>query len=185
MFEKGLVRMESLVEETMNQYEIKVEGIKEFGGGFYLYTTAASKITELGDKMAGMMGKVADFAAQNNIVTTGMPFTIYSDWDVLNGNTIFSTALPIQERIIITEGDVLCGYMESLSALKITLKGNYSHLSEAYQKGETYIAQNRLVKDPSKQFFEIYANDPGDFPNPADWKTEIYIPIQRELLINE
>jgi effector-binding domain-containing protein len=185
MFEKGLVNMKNIVEESMNQYQITVEGIKEYGGGYYLYTTATSKIKELGDKMGPMMGKVADFAAQNNITISGMPFTIYSDWDELNGNTIFSTALPINERIIINQGDVLCGYMESLSALKITLKGNYSHLAEAYQNGENYMKQNRLVKDQSRHLFEIYANDPGNLPNPADWLTEIYIPIQRELLINE
>lgn len=185
MFEKGLFNMKNRVEESMNEYEITIEGIKEYGGGYYLYTTAASKINELGVRMAPMMGKVADFAEQNSISMTGMPFTIYNNWDERNGNVIFSTAIPIQERVVITQGEVLCGYMETLSALKITLVGNYSHLSEAYQKGENYIVQNQLIKDTSQHLFEIYANDPGDFPNPADWITEIYIPVERELGIND
>lgn len=181
MFEKGLFNMKNRVEESMNEYEITMEGIKEYGGGYYLYTTAASKISELGEKMVPMMGKVSDFAVQNNIAMTGMPFTIYNEWDERNGNVIFSTAIPVREQVIITQGEVLCGYMESLSALKITLKGNYSHLSEAYQKGENYIAKNQLIKDPSQHLFEIYTNDPGNFPNPADWITEIYIPLERDL----
>jgi len=31
--------------------------------------------------------------------------------------------------------------------------------------------------DPSRDMFEIYTNDPGMEPNPANWVTEIYIPV--------
>ena len=32
--------------------------------------------------------------------------------------------------------------------------------------------------------FEIYSNDPGDHPNPADWTTEIYLPVFKDLRSN-
>ena len=40
-----------------------------------------------------------------------------------------------------------------------------------------HVAENNLVQSELKPF-EIYTTDPGDFPNPADWITEIYIPIE-------
>ena len=92
--------------------------------------------------------------------------------------------MPINERIIVTEGDVLCGYMEPLFAVKTVLTGNYTNLAEAYQKAQEYVAQNNLIADPGKKMFEVYSNDPGNVPNPAEWRTEIYIPVFKDLRSN-
>ena len=184
MFEEGLNTMDQLLVKEMNAYEVTVEGIKEYGGGYYLYTTTASTMTEMSERMGVMLGKVYGFATENNITMTGMPFTIYNRWDKLNGTAIYSSAIPVSERIIITEGDVLCGYMEPHTALKTVLKGNYTHLPDAYDKAESYIMENNLIRDPGHNFFEVYANDPGEVPNPAEWVTEIYIPVYRDLRSN-
>lgn len=182
MFEKGLQKMETRVNDAMNQYSITIEGIKEYGGGYYLYTTTACKINEFENKMPQLLRKVVDFAELNNIPSSGRPFAIYSDWDKLNSNVIFSVAIPVKERIIITQGDVLCGYMEPLSAVKTTLKGNYHYLVKAYEETERYIVQTNLVQNPMQNQFEVYTNNAEDIPNPANWITEIYIPVKRELM---
>ncbi len=181
MFEEGLDNIDSITQKEMKEYTITIDGVKEHGGGYYLYTTTASKISEMGERMGMMLGKVYGFAQNNNITMTGMPFTIYNQWDDLNGTAIYSASIPVGERIIVTEGEVLCGYMEPLTALKIVLKGNYTHLSEAYDRANAYIVEHHLIRDPGHPFFEVYANDPGEFPNPADWITEIYIPVYRDL----
>jgi len=121
---------------------------------------------------------------QNKITMAGMPFTIYNEWDEVNGTVIFSTAIPVNERIIVTEGDVFCGYMEPLTAVKTVLIGDYTNLAEAYQKAQEYVAQNNLIVDPGKKMFEVYSNDPGSVPNPAEWRTEIYVPVYKDLKSN-
>ncbi|RLD27696.1 MAG: AraC family transcriptional regulator, partial [Bacteroidetes bacterium] len=161
MHVEGLKGIENVVIEDMNKYSITVEGIKEHGGGYYVYTTAATNLGEIGAKMGPMMGKVSDFIQQYKITMAGMPFTIYNEWDEVNGTVIFSTAIPINERLIITQGDVLCGYMEPLTAVKTILMGNYTNLAEAYQKAQEYVTLNNLVPDPGKRMFEVYSNDPG------------------------
>ena len=40
-----------------------------------------------------------------------------------------------------------------------------------------YLVKNNLEQSEEKPF-EIYTTDPGNYPNPADWITEIYIPIK-------
>ena len=47
-----------------------------------------------------------------------------------------------------------------------------------------YIKDNKLVLNPKQPMFEVYANDPGEFPNPADWITEVYYPIFRDLRVD-
>ena len=44
--------------------------------------------------------------------------------------------------------------------------------------------QNNLIMDPAKKMFEVYSNDPGLIPNPSEWRTEIYIPVFRDLRSN-
>ena len=67
--------------------------------------------------------------------------------------------------------------MEPVKAVKVSLKGNYEHLSEAYTKGRQYIDKNGHQIDPDRKMFEVYVTDPGEVPNPANWLTEVYIPI--------
>ncbi|MBT8261880.1 MAG: SRPBCC family protein [Bacteroidia bacterium] len=178
MYDKGLANLETEVEESMNAYEITVDGITRHGGGFYLYNTTSSKMTEIGDKMASMMGQLSGFIQENNISMAGMPFTIYNEVDEQNGTVIFSAAIPVTARVITPQGSpVLCSYMAPVDALKTTLKGKYDYLSEGYAKAQNYLKENNLMMDPGRKMFEVYANDPGNVPNPANWITEIYIPV--------
>ncbi len=184
MHESGLEGIAASVAEDMKKYTITVEGVKQYGGGYYMYTTTASKQSEVGAKMGPMMGKVAAFMQKNQIQSSGMPFTIYNEWDTTNNSTIFSAAIPVNERIIVTEGDVLCGYMPPVSAIKTTLKGNYENLPKAYAKAQQYIQDNVIMVDTAHKMFEVYTNDPGEVTNPADWQTDIYIPVLVNIVPN-
>ena len=95
-----------------------------------------------------------------------------------NGTFIMSNGIPVKEKIVIT-GDtyILCDYIPKLSALKTTLKGNYNNLPEAWEKTMKFIAENDIEQSDIKPF-EIYTTDPVNVSNPADWITEIYVPIK-------
>jgi effector-binding domain-containing protein len=186
MFDKGLGNLEINLLNEMKNYSIVVDGIKQHGGGYYMYTTAASKISEIGSKMAPMFGSVSDFMNKNKITFGGMPFTVYNQIDEVNSTVIFSTCIPINERVITPVGSsVLCGYLEPSRSLKTTLKGNYNYLEEAYQKARSFMKENNLSADITSPMFEVYANDPDLVSNPAEWITEIYIPLEDPLNIND
>ncbi len=128
--------------------------------------------------MGKQFASIVAFMGQNNIAINGMPFTIYQDMNMENNTVIMSNALPVNEKVIITgDTDILCDYMPKMKVLKATLKGNYTYLSEAWKKTMAYITEKDLEQTNYKPF-EFYITDPGDFPNPADWITEIYIPIE-------
>lgn len=178
MYEKGLTNLEKEVESSMNQYTITIDGLTQHGGGFYMYNTTAAKLSEIGEKMGAMLGQISGYMSDNNIKQAGMPFTIYNQIDEQNGTLIFTAAIPVSARVITPEGSpVLCNYMSPVTALKTSLKGNYTHLSDAYAAAQEYISKNNLIVDSSRNMFEIYATDPGLIPNPSNWLTEIYIPV--------
>jgi effector-binding domain-containing protein len=175
-FERGLFKLDSLVTEDMARYDITINGITEYGGGFYLYKTTNANSTNMSTKMGENFGAVMQFMGSKGIVPFGMPLTVYNDMG--EDNVIMSNGIPVNERYTIPEGsDISIGYIPKTKALKTTLLGNYTNLSKAWETTMNHISENGLVQSNLKPF-EIYTNDPGNFPNPADWKTEIYIPLQ-------
>jgi len=167
--------------ERMNAYGIDIAGLTSYGGGYYLFVTSAAKLGDRGDKMAPMMNTLSRFAKENNIGMAGMPFTIFNEYDQTHGNVIFSAAIPVNDRVITPTGsEVLCRYMEPVTALKVVLTGNYNYLPEAYETGLNHIRSNSgIIQDPDRKMFEVYRNDPGLHPNPAEWITDVYIPVRR------
>lgn len=179
MFSKGLDGLEAFIKEQMSAYTISVDGVTQHSGGFYMYNTTASAIEAVGDKMAQMMPQVISYMQQNNISITGSPMTIYNEWDIANNTVIFSSAIPTSNRVITPTGSpVLCGFMPLQTVVKTTLKGDYQNLKEAWAISRSYLTENNLEKEESAKEFEIYRTDPSTEPNPANWVTELYIPVK-------
>ena len=177
-FERGLEKLDSVTVESMKKYEVTINGLTEHGGGFYLYKTTNASSENISQTMGQQYGSIGMFMGQNNIAMNGMPFTVYHDMNMDNGTVIMSNGMPVKEKVVITGGsDVQCGYQPKQKALKTTLKGNYTNLPKAWEAAMKHIADNGLEQSTEKPF-EIYTNDPGNFPNPSDWITEIYIPIK-------
>jgi hypothetical protein len=180
MFQKGLGNLEGVILEEMKKFSINVDGVTQYGGGYYMYVSTASRMNEIGQKMGSMLGQVQGYMDENKLQSSGMPFTIYNNIDELNGAVIFSACIPIKERVITPSGSpVLCGFMSPVTALKTTLKGNYDNLPTAYAEANKYMVANELEISANANMFEVYTSDPGLVPNPANWITEIYQPLKK------
>ncbi|WP_282044349.1 SRPBCC family protein [Winogradskyella flava] len=175
-YERGLTMLDSVLQEDMSRYNIKINGITEYGGGFYLYKTTNANSQNISTKMGQNFGAIMQFMGQNGIKQSGMPLTVYNDMS--SADVIMSNGIPVNERIDIpADSDIAIGFMPKMKALKTTLTGNYTNLTQAWEAANKYLADNNLEQTDQKPF-EIYTTDPGNYPNPADWLTEIYIPIK-------
>jgi effector-binding domain-containing protein len=181
MEERGLELLDQSIQKKLKIYSIESEGVVDYSGGFYLYLTTSTKISEMNSKFPEMLSKVGNFVETNSIRTTGSPFTIYHKFDVENGTTMFSVCYPIPERMITPKGtDILTGFMERGKYFKTTLKGSYDNSEKAWKKAMIDV-ENLLdyymVEDGEP--FEVYVNNIMTTPNPADLVTEIYIPVKK------
>lgn len=177
-YERSLEKLDSIVQESMKVYTININGETEYGGGFYMYKTTSATSANISQIIGKQFGEIMSYMAKNNIISNGMPFTIYNEMNAENESVIMSNAIPVRDRINVDNAsEILCGYTPKTKVIKTTLKGNYTNLSEAWEATMDYLTKNNLEQSNLKPF-EIYTNDPGKFPNPADWITEIYIPIK-------
>lgn len=177
----GLQKLDSTVQNRMSQYTINVDGITTHGGGFYMYSTTASKISQVPVRMENMITEVKNYMEMNNIPQLGDPFVVYNNWDEQNNSAIYSAGI-FTPSLVITpqDSDILNAMMPVQKVVKATLKGDYKNLEEAWDSTYSYLEKNNLRPDENRQPFEVFRTDPETTPNPADWVTEIYIPIATE-----
>ena len=176
--EKGLGMMQEVITNKMNEYKISVDGVVNHGGGYYMYTTTASKISQVSEKMQPMITQVANFMEAQNIERLGNPIVLYNEWNESNGSAIFSAGYFTPSEVITPlDADVLNGSMPNQKVLKTVLKGKYDNLEEAWNKAYQYIEENGLEVNQETKPFEVYLTDPKETPNPANWVTNIYIPV--------
>lgn len=184
-FTNDLKNLDKKVAASMAAYTVKVDGITEYGGGFYMYKTISSTASNITASMAKQFDEITALMNTHNIAASGMPFTIYIETNPDNGNVIMSNAIPVSEKILIAENsNILSGYMDRTRALKVTLKGNYTNLKEAWASARKHLENNNLEASGMSPF-EVYKNDPTTVPNPAHWITEIYIPITENIEVEE
>lgn len=178
---RDLATLESTLISKMEAYSINVNGVTRYGGGFYMYTTAAARLSEVPQKGAEMLEQVHSFMVENEISVNGNPFLIYHERDRDNGTAIFSAAIPTTSQVVPPAGSaVLNGYLPSQRVVKTTLRGNHKNSRQAWEEANRYIQENDLTLNPQGEAFEIFITDPLEEVNPALWVTEIYLPIQNE-----
>lgn len=178
MYKEGLEKLNTIILDKMSSYSINVDGITTHGGGFYMYTTTATKISQIQTKMQQMFADVSLYMEKNNISRMGDPFVLYNNWDEQNNSAIYSTGF-FTPSLIITpaESTVLNGMMPVQKVIKTTLKGDYINLKEAWEAAYKYAQENGLPVNPDSPAFEVYSIGPDKSPSPANWVTEFYIPL--------
>lgn len=177
MYQRGLELLENHLIKEMEIHSIDFKGEIDYGGGYYLYQTISCRNEDSPQKMAEMFPKITEYMSANQIESFGKPFTLNHQIDLLNGTVMFSACIPVKERII-TEGDVLTGYLEPVKTFKAIFKGSYKYLPETWPKIYKEINEKSYVPIEKGFSFEIYTISPEQTENPAEWITEIYIPIE-------
>ena len=183
MQERGLELFEASITKKMQVYSIEEKGVTDYSGGFYLYVTASSQISDMNPRFREMMEQVKSYAEKNSIRLTGPPFAIYHRFDQEQGTTMFSVGFPVSERVIVeSDSEVVSGYMKRGSYYKVVLTGSYEHSKEAWESavaGASKLGAYDAIENGEP--FEIYVKMIDDTPNPAEWVTEIFIPVKLKL----
>jgi effector-binding domain-containing protein len=178
-YEKGLSKLENVIQADMKRFSINVTGVTTHSGGYYIYNTGSCKMNEFQSKMNEMMPQIDMYVEKNKITPAGSHFSLYHKVDTENDAIIFSCAVPVSEKVITEAASGLqIGMLKPFKAVKVILNGDYKNLEAAWMDGMKYIKENNLEEAPSIASLEAYPTNPVLVPNPADWITEIYIPVK-------
>lgn len=181
MLRKGLENLDEVVKDKIQSYSINVDGITQHGGGFYMYTATGSKLSQVPDKMEAMTKQVSEYMNTNNIEKAGSAFVLFNQLNYQQKTAIYSAGFFTPSEVITPQdSDILSGYLAPHRTLKTTLKGDYKYLNEAWDSAYAYITDNNLKMSEDAKPIEVFITGPKDHANPAEWVTQIYIPLSNE-----
>lgn len=177
MLEEGLANIDSYTQKIIDTYRITNSGVVEYNGGYYIHLTTECSFDEMGEKLDKMLPEVLLYAMKKAYPRAGSIFTLYHKYDIENKRVEFSSCIPVKERVN-PEGDIALAFMESGRYHKTTLQGAYKYSDEAWKKAFEFAKEAGYTIPEDGKPFEVYRKGHTDSANPADWVTEIYLPIE-------
>jgi AraC family transcriptional regulator len=145
------------------------------------------KLAEIGSTLAEVLPRVFMHAQQTGAAIAGQPLTRYIEWGpglvtidaglpvVASGNNS-SDGGPASDNAA-GESEIVADCLPGGPAATVTHSGPYEKLSEAHAAIQQWIeTQGLRAAGPP---WEIYTTDPADYPDPQDWKTDVFWPLAR------
>jgi AraC family transcriptional regulator len=158
-------------ERTDMAYSIET---KELSSRPVLLIRKRVKRSGLAAALGELYGRIFQYAQQSGAALAGPPFTRYLEWGP--GLIHIEAGMPVAVNVP-GEGEIVAGTLPSGPAASTVHTGPYEALHDAHAAVELWIADHGLA--PAGPPWESYITDPADYPNPADWKTEIFWPLSR------
>lgn len=132
------------------------------------------KPSEVAAVLAEVLGHVFQHAQRNGMALAGQPLTRYLEWGP--GLWTIEAGMPITAHVAAPpDADVRADTLPGGSVATTTHAGTYDKLSEAHAAVQQWIEAEGLTAAGAP--WECYVTDPADYPDPKDWKTEIFWPI--------
>ena len=143
------------------------------------------KRSEIAATIAAVLPDVFLYAQQHGIALAGHPFTRYVDVGpgLMTIEPGMRVALSDQDPVTIDDAwvensgknEVLREVLPGGPAAVTTHTGPYDTLSDAYAAIQQWMETEHLVASGAP--WEYYVTDPGQYPDPKDWKTDVFWPL--------
>jgi AraC family transcriptional regulator len=127
---------------------------------------------EIAKSIGESLGKAFPFAQMSGVGIAGRPFTRY----LSTGPGLYEMEIGVPVAAAVAgDGDVQAGTLPGGPVAVAVHGGPYDQLSETFAALQRWIEAGGLrIAGPP---WESYVTDPAEFPDPADWRTEVYWPV--------
>jgi AraC family transcriptional regulator len=136
---------------------------------------------EVAAALAESLGHVFSLAQRNGLALAGEPFTRYIEWGpgLWTIDAGLPVATPVVGRFPADPGkiEVLGDTLPGGPVATTTHSGLYDGLRNAHAAVQLWIEERGLVASGAP--WEVYTTDPADYPDPKDWKTDLFWPLAR------
>ncbi|MDN5204770.1 SRPBCC family protein [Fulvivirgaceae bacterium BMA10] len=133
----------------------------------------ANDVKAIQTAFANAYGQMMMYLQAQGQSLSGMPLCVYHN---VEGETIvMEPGLPIATKIEVDHDEIKMNEIASGKAVKGVHMGDYVKLGDSHNEIRKYLADNNL--NVSGNPWEIFVTDPGQVTDTAQWRTEIFYPI--------
>jgi effector-binding domain-containing protein len=141
------------------------------------------KRSEIAATIGSVLPHVFQHAQQHGMALTGLPFTRYIEVGpglitMEPGMRIAGSPAPTTTPVASGNADVRMDTLPGGLAARTMHAGPYDQLHEAYAAIQQWMETVGVASAGPP--WEAYINDPSECPDPKDWKTEVFWPVQRQ-----
>ena len=184
VLDKALDNLDNFLVKELAIYKIEVKGRITKTAAFYLGHAVTSKISDINKNASETFPKLLNFIKENKIIKNGSPFILYRSVNKAEDNASYVVCIPIKEEIHTSPGsEYEGGTITEFQAVKTTLKGDYSHLREAWDKSQKYLVDKGIQENTTGQYVEMYTKGVQKTKRPSEWVTDIYIPVGQPTIL--
>lgn len=178
---KILKNFKTQVLKKMTMFSVNVDGESKTESKNYIYTSQASKNNPevIAEKRQEALKKLKTFLSNNKLTQNGPSFMVFNTIDRQHGNVILSVAIPVDGDFNPDpDSTIIFGTLPGQRVIKSTLKGNYSNIPKLWQTTKIYMQKHDLEEMDGGKPYEVFVSGPENSENPADWITQLFVPIQ-------
>lgn len=136
-----------------------------------LYQRARCTHADVGQTLGELLPAVFTYATQNHIAMLGHPVVRYLEWGP--GMVTLEAGIPVVPGAE-GAGDIEVATLPEVDAAVTIHTGSYDGLGDAHVAVEIFLhEQGKARTGPTR---EVFLTDPGEVPNPEEWKTQIVWP---------
>lgn len=151
-------------------YDITKQSIPETT---FLHKSARCEQSKIKDALAGILGAVYRYATTHGIEMVSPPMTLYVQY----GPGVFTFKAGMAVAAGTKGGDGIEVEVLPAGEAAVTVHtGPYDGLGDAHAAVDVFLHDQGL--SPAGPLREIYVTDPGEVPDPADWKTQLVWPCR-------
>lgn len=183
-FDKSSKTLQRVLEQEINHFSIKNNGIVSQKGTFYIAHSLFCNRKNFDKNLQKFLPKLSYFFKNNKLKMNGKPFLIAENWGV--DSLKLKICGPLRDSIFISNpSDMSVGFLSDFSGYKTTLKGDYSHFQTAQNQSKMAMKTNGIVPKTETTLYYIFVKSIFDTKRPSLWETAILtsVTLNNETLV--
>jgi len=167
----GLFRTPLDTQEPTMNYDITRQPIAET---VFLHKRGRCSHADIANTLGGLLGPAFQFAMTNGLELRSPPSTLYVEWGPGMVTMHGGLAIAAVPTIALPDG-IFVDVLPACEAAVAIHTGPYDGLADAHAAMEQFLDEHQLAKAGAPR--EVYLTDPGEVPDPAQWKTQVIWPV--------
>ncbi len=137
-----------------------------------LLCSGRTSMSEIATLLGQLLPKVYGYATTSGATMVGPPLVRYTERG--QDEVALECGVPVGPGAQ-PKDDIVLGELPAGPTLSTVHTGPYEGLRDVYGALEAWMKEHG--SKPGGAPWEVYLTDPGEVPNPAEWKTQVFWPL--------